>query len=131
MNRTLELRAVNFSPEATARLNRLKNKTKVTPNLLCRVGFCMSLEEAGVPQSEQYPTGVRIINRPTLTGRYDSLFVALLRQRLFEDGLEWEHAPEQFHAHMNRGVMLLNARVSSMEDLLGALPADGQAALPL
>ena len=132
MNRDLKTRKVNFSPEADARLKRLKSKTSITPNLLCRVGYCMSLEEPGLPIPDQYPAGVRDINRYTLTGPYDSLFVALLRQRMHEDGLDWSEASSQFHAHMNRGVMLLNARVGSMEQLLGAIPgATAQGDLPL
>ncbi len=132
MNRDLDTRKVNFSPEADARLKRLKSKTSITPNLLCRVGYCMSLEEPGVPVPEQYPTGQRDINRYTLTGPYDSILVALLRQRLHEDGLDWSEAPTQFHAHMNRGVMLMNARVGSVEQLLGMIPGGSdQGALPL
>jgi len=133
MSRDLDIRRVNFCPEADARLKRLKSNTSVTPNLLCRVGYCMSLEEDGLPLPDQYPPGDRNINRYTLTGPYDSLFVALLRQRMSEDGLDWdERAAEQFHGHMNRGVMLLNARVGSMEDLLGVIPTTAdQAELPL
>lgn len=132
MSRDLDARQVKFSPEADARLKRLKAKTGITPNLLCRVGFCMSLEEPGTPQSDQYPPGDRVINRYTLTGPYDALFVALLRQRMFEDGLGWDEASEQFRAHMNRGVLLLNARVGSTEDLLAAIPGvSEQETLPL
>lgn len=124
MSRPLECGTVAFSPEADARLRRLKGATQITPNLLCRVGFCMSLAEGGVPDLAHYPSHVdsRKIARSTLTGPYDKLFVALLRQRMQEDGLEWDAAPEQFKAHMNRGVLLLNARVRSTEELLAVIP---------
>ncbi|MBT3223399.1 MAG: DndE family protein, partial [Proteobacteria bacterium] len=76
-------------------------------------------EEPNPPIPEQYPPGNRDINRYTLTGEYDDLFVALLRQRLLEDELDWEtHATEQFACHMNRGVLLLSARGSTLPDLL-------------
>ena len=119
MSSELDVRRVNFSPEADARLKRLKGRTGVTPNLLCRVGFCLSLEEQGVPSPLHYPSGPRDINRYTLTGPFDSLFVALLRQRLHEDGLTWEDSAVQFHAHMNRGVLLLGTRATDLPELMG------------
>ena len=114
----LDVRRVNFCPDADIRLKRLKGQTGVTPNLLCRVGFCMSLDEKShLP--DQYPPGSRDINRETLLGDYDDLFVGLLKQRLYRDELNWdEHASEQFNAHMNRGVLLLDARVDSLAELL-------------
>ncbi len=116
----LDVRRVNFSPEADARLKRLKGQTGVTPNLLCRIGFCMSLEEPSPPNPHHYPTGQREINRYTLTGEYDDLFVALLRQRMHEQGLSWESAAAaQFASHMNRGVLLLAARCTRVADLIG------------
>ena len=118
MSRLLS-RRVTFSPEADARLKRLKGQTGVTPNLLCRIGFCMSLSERSPPNPNHYPPGDRQINRYTLLGEFDELFVALLRQRLFEDELDWsEHGDEQFSAHMNRGVLLIAARTNTLGDLL-------------
>ena len=115
----LSTRRVNFCPEADARLKRLKGLTGLTPNIICRVGFCLSLEEPAVPDPEHYPPGSRDINRYTLTGEFDDLMVALLTQRLFEDELDWgEHAENQFAAHMNRGALLVSARVRSLPDLL-------------
>ena len=119
----LDSRRVNFCPEADARLKRLKGLTGVTPNLLCRVGFCLSLEERAVPEVSHYPAGTRDINRYTLTGEYDDLFVALLRQRLHGDNLDWtEHAVDQFAAHMNRGVLLLAARAPDLADMMRLTP---------
>ena len=114
----LNVRRVNFCPEADTRLKMLKGRTGVTPNLLCRVGFCMSLEEPSIPQEEHYPPGPREINRYTLMGEYDDILVALLRQRLAEDRLLWDgRASEQFAALMNRGVLLLAARVHALSDM--------------
>ncbi len=115
----LSTRRVNFCPEADARLKRLKGLTGLTPNIICRVGFCLSLEEPAVPAPEHYPPGNRDINRYTLTGEFDDLMLALLTQRLSEDELNWEeHAEGQFAAHMNRGALLVSARVRSLGDLL-------------
>ena len=119
----LDVRRVNFSPEADARMKRLKGATGVTPNLLCRVGFCLSLEEPSAPVPGQYPPGPRDINRYTLTGEYDDLFVSLLRQCMHDQNLDWDtEASEQFTAHMNRGVLLLAPRVKSLSDLMELCP---------
>ncbi|MCI0488178.1 MAG: DndE family protein [Blastocatellia bacterium] len=60
----------------------------------------------------------REFNRYTLTGQWDSLFFALLRERLAQDGLDPEADLElQFKAHLSRGVLLLYQRLKSMADL--------------
>lgn len=113
----LSIRRVRFCVEADNRLKQLKSKTGITPNLLCRIGFCLSLEEPGVPNPDRYPEGPRDINRQTLMGQYDEVFEALLKQRVHEDGLAQDCLDEQFHAHMNRGVILLSSRVRNLTDL--------------
>lgn len=117
----LSVRRVNFSKEADTRMKRLKGQTGVTPNLFCRIGFCMSLEDPTPVVASHHPPGPRDINRYTLTGDFDSVMVALLRQRLAEDGLDWdEHASEQFRLHMNRGVHLVAMRATSIHELMTA-----------
>lgn len=120
----LHVKRLRFSREPDTWLRVLKTRTGVTPNLLCRLGFCLSLEEPAVPQPEQYPEdSEREINRYTLLGEFDVLFTALLRQRLNRDNLSPDQMDEQFRAHMNRGVMLLSRRIRSLSDLMKLLPA--------
>ena len=116
----LRLRRIRFSKEADNWLKVLKSRTGVTPNILCRIGFALSLDEPGLPCPESYPEDSdREINRYTLLGEYDTTYVALLRQRLINDGThEDTDLDAQFRAHMNRGVILLAARVKSLQDLL-------------
>jgi DNA sulfur modification protein DndE len=121
----MRLNRLRFCEEADQRLRFLKSRTKITPNLLCRVGFCLSLNEPGVPDSAHYPEdSQREINRYTLTGQYDVLFLALLRERCVRDGLptSGQKFEEQFRAHMNRGVLLLFQRVKSLPDLCRLVP---------
>lgn len=101
------------------KLRVLKMRTGLTPNLLCRMGFCLSLSEPGVPDVRLYSdTQAREFNRYTLTGQYDLFFFSLLRERLAEDGLDAETLLEpQFKAHLSRGVGLLYQRVKNMEDV--------------
>ena len=114
------------------KLRVLKMRTGLTPNLLCRMGFCLSLSEPGVPDVQLYSdTQAREFNRYTLTGQYDLFFFSLLRERLLEDGLDHEELLEpQFKAHLSRGVGLLYQRVKSLEDI-ASLTVESQSRDPL
>ena len=125
---TLSARRLRFCQEADNWLRVLRSRTGVTPNILCRMGFTLSLDEPGLPNPDMYPEdSAREINRYTLLGEYDATYVALLRQRMSDDAKangasNGEHDIDaQFRAHMNRGVMLLAARVKSLPDLLAEL----------
>lgn len=109
------------------KLRVLKMRTGLTPNLLCRMGFCLSLSEPGIPDIALYSDNqAREFNRYTLTGQYDMLFFSLLRERLTEDGLSPEAKIEsQFKAHLSRGVGLLYQRVKNVEDI-ASLVAESQ-----
>ena len=116
----MNLSRIRFCDEADQRLRNLKARTTLSANLLCRIGFSLSLAEPTIPDPTLYPeNSSREIERGTLTGRYDPLFVALLRQRCLNDGLPIEGAgfEDQFRAHMNRGVLLLHQQVKSLPDL--------------
>ena len=114
----LTLQRIPFVAHADNRLRMLKARTGITPNILCRIGFCLSLDEPGIPASpEEDADGGREINRYTLLGEYDLAFVTLLRTRLAEDGDEPTDLDAAFVAHMNRGVELLAPRLKSLADL--------------
>lgn len=116
----MNLSRLRFCEEADQRLRHLKARTSLSANLLCRIGFSLSLAEPTIPDPAQYPEDShREIERGTLTGRYDELFVAMLRQRCLGDGLPTEGAAfeAQFRAHMNRGVLLMYQQVKSLPDL--------------
>ncbi len=110
---------IYVSDEVDQRLRLLKTRTGLTPNLLCRLGFFLSLTEAIIPDPQLYADGqVREFNRYTLTGQWDAFFFALLRERLVQDGLNAEADLEAyFKAHLSRGVMMLYKRLKSLEDL--------------
>ena len=115
----LTLRRVRFSKEADSWLKVLKSRTGITPNLLCRMAFCLSLNERGRPDSEKYPEdSEREINRYTLLGEYDAAFVALARQRMLEDKDEGRvELDDYFRAHLHRGILLLATRLKGLSDL--------------
>lgn len=115
----MKLTRLRVCQEVDQRLMNLKARTGLTPNLLCRIGFCLSLNDSSVPDPAAYPPDSdRELNRYTLTGEWDSLFVALLRERCAYDGLDLQTALEdQFRAHVNRGVLMLYNRVKHLGDL--------------
>jgi DNA sulfur modification protein DndE len=114
----LLLKRIRFSKEADNWLRTLKSRTGITPNLLCRLGFCLSLEEPGLVSSDRYPEDSdREINRFTLLGEYDAVFVGLLRQRLARDRDFVDSLDGPFRAHMHRGIILLAGRLKGLSDL--------------
>jgi DNA sulfur modification protein DndE len=106
--------------EVDQRLRLLKTRTGLTPNLLCRLGFCLSLTEPIVPDPELYAEGqAREFNRYTLTGQWDMFFFAMLKERrLTQDGSDPEADLEaNFKAHLSRGINMLYQRLERLEDL--------------
>ncbi len=113
----MKLNKVRLTKESSNRLRFLAAKTGMTPNLLCRMGFCLSLAEPSVPNPDDYSEEDREFNRYTLLGEYDPLFVALLKQRCHQDGVDLSRLADYFRAHTSRGIVLLQGRVRSILDI--------------
>lgn len=121
----MQLSEMHFSEEASKKLSQMKGRTGLTPNILARIGFCLSLENPGQPDLSDYDgTGYVNIKRHVLTGYYDPLFVALIRERCHQDNVPETEIAEQFKAHMNRGVLLLHKKLKSLDGLLLTLPPE-------
>jgi DNA sulfur modification protein DndE len=116
---------IRISKSATVRLSMLKGRTGLTPNILCRIGFCLSLSDPSTPNPGEYDENGQEFNRYTLTGEWDRFFIALLKERLLKDGLEIEkNLLPQFKAHLNRGAIALFDKVKDLGDLYELLPSD-------
>jgi DNA sulfur modification protein DndE len=113
----VQLNKIKLTTDSSERLKQLKAKTGLTPNILCRIGFCLSLKDSAVPDPEKYPEEDREFNRYTLLGEWDSFYVALLRQRLAVDGATDHPEEAYFRAHLNRGIYTLSRIVRSVADL--------------
>lgn len=113
----LTLQRIPFTEDTDNRLRMLKGRTGITPNILCRIGFCLSLEEPGIPLDlpDNFKTG-REINRYTLLGKYDIIFIALLKTRIMRDQLPLTVIDDMFLAHINRGIEILSAKIKSVGD---------------
>ena len=115
----MKLTRLRVCQEVDQRLISLKAKTGLNPNLLCRIGFCLSLNDPRIPNPDDYPPDSdREINRYTLTGEWDDYFVALLKERCAYDKLDLDNDLEdQFRAHINRGVLMMYLHVKHLGDL--------------
>lgn len=114
---------VRISSQATVRLSILKGRTGLTPNILCRIGLCLSLSEPSIPDPEKYDDDGQEFNRYTLTGELDVLIFALIKERLIKDGLNpVEDLITQFKAHLNRGAISLFDKVKYLGDIYELLP---------
>lgn len=114
---------LRLSEDLTYRLRHLKGRTGLTPNLICRIGFCLSLGEPRTPNPDRYDESGPELNRTTLLGEWDGLYEALLYDRLLEDGLEpEEHFLPQLRAHMNRGADMACDRIKDLSDVFSLVP---------
>ncbi len=123
----MKLNRLRISEQVSRYLSILKGRTGLTPNILCRIGFCLSLNDPTTPSFDDFPTDTeKEIDRHTLTGPWDRLFVALIKERCYQDNLSLndETLAAQFRAHVNRGVLLLYKRVRTLNDLAQLMPKD-------
>lgn len=116
----LTLQRIPFTKDADTRMRMLKGRTGVTPNHFCRIGFCMSLDEPGLPEApDRTAEQGREINRFTLLGEYDTAIVSLLKVWMRNNDLDatTDNLNECFIAHMNRGIDLMASRIKTLVDL--------------
>lgn len=123
----MKLSQIRFSTRADIELKALKARLGITPNVLCRLGFCLSAEDPAALNPSAFPSDSdRIIDRHVLLGPYDALLVAMMRERIAADQLnpaDDELLADHFRAHVHRGVHLLFKRVKSPADFAQLVPA--------
>ncbi|QLG62016.1 DNA sulfur modification protein DndE [Halorarum salinum] len=118
-----EFNRVQIGSDATTRLRMLKGDTQITPNFLCRIGLCYSLNEPRPPNPAQYDSDGQTFNRYTLLGEHDALYMAMLKERLLQEGLDPEEDLEdQFVAHLNRGVIRVFGNIDNLDDFYNLIP---------
>lgn len=118
---------LRISTDATSKLRYLRQRTGLTPNLLCRMAIMVSMEEGSLGQMPMPDEGGSEFNAYTLTGEYGALFAALLRW--VEEGAAPD-APlsngellNRLRGHIHRGVGILSVRMKSPADVLRLVPA--------
>jgi DNA sulfur modification protein DndE len=117
---------LKISADATSKLRYLRQRTGLTPNLLCRMAIMVSLEEGplgGLPVPDEDGSE---FNAYTLTGEYSALIAALLRW--VEEGpspetpLINDEMLARLRGHIHRGVGTLSVRTKSPADILRLVP---------
>lgn len=112
---------LRISADASSRLRSLRQRTGLTPNLLCRIAVMLSLEEGAVGESPAPDEGGQEFNAYTLTGDYNGLIAALIR--FVEEGEEGygtladEEIVDRLRAHIHRGVGTLAVRAKCPADV--------------
>ena len=103
---------------STQLLKTLKFRTGLTHQYLCRIAFCLSLAEPGEIDPATYDEKGLEFNRYTLTGEWDALFLAYLREWIVANAPESEHGETAWaRAHINRGLTILPRRVRTLADV--------------
>lgn len=122
---------LKISGEAASKLRFLRQRTGLTPNLLCRIALMSSLEQGPLRDAQLPDEDGSEFNAYTLTGEYGALFAGMLR--FVEEGT----APGRelgddvlvglMRAHIHRGVGTLSVRAKSSLDLLRMIPGEAVA----
>ena len=114
---------LHVSSKSTKYLPFLKMKTGLTPNIVCRMGLCLSIAEPSIPDTKMDDDKGQEFSRYTLLGEWDPFFISILRERLIHDKLDPEKdLLVQFKAHLNRGIMMLQTRIKDLSDIHDLLP---------
>ncbi len=106
--------------DAENKLKYLSQHTRLTRNLLLRVGFCLSLNEKSNIDPARYSEDGQELNRYTLTGEYDIGYISILKEWLCERNIQAndDKMEDYFRAHLNRGAMILATRTRSLMDIV-------------
>lgn len=112
---------LKISKDATSRLRSLKQRTHLTPNLLCRYALMQSLEDGPLGDIPLPDQDGQEFNAYTLTGELTELLLALVRsveEQSTQHALADEDIMARMRGHIHRGIGSLSVRVKSPSDLL-------------
>jgi DNA sulfur modification protein DndE len=89
------------------KLKNLQASTGLTWNILSRISVGLSLRIPSIPDQVDDKNGVEI-HRNAMTGEYDYIYKALIRQHSKRNLPDEEYFPDLFNAHLERGIQLLD-----------------------
>ena len=120
-----ELNRVRIDGSVSYKLQNLGRATGMTPNYIARIGLTYSLGEQQPQSLDEYDTDGKEFNRYTLLGDNDSLYIALVKKRMLNEGHDPdEELEDYFLAHLNRGIETLSGRISDLTDLYDLMPGE-------
>lgn len=120
----MSMESFKVSEQAKSQLIQLKRKTGIEHwNVLCRWAFCFSLAEKTVPPDENIVTDSNVeLTWRTFGGTEHEIYYALLKQRVFNDGLDVDEKTlsKYFKLHLHRGISYLagNKSIDTIFDLV-------------
>lgn len=118
---------IRLSIRSQSHLGLIKSRTGIPSNVLARFGLCLSLNDASIPNPDMYDEKGMELLPHILFGKNETIFAAMLAQRLNDDGLRYDaYADRMMRAHVNRGAGMLFPRIDRLEDF-GRLLEIGQA----
>lgn len=98
---------IRISKSASDQLKLLKQRSGLTPNILCRIALMLSIKRGVRLQHRTSDLGGLEFNLPTLFGEYTMLYECLLRQAYGKLGAK--DAELLLAGHIDDGVMVLKA----------------------
>lgn len=122
---------LKISGDAASKIRFLRQRTGLTPNLLCRLALMSSLEQGPLRDTQPPDEEGLEFNAYTLTGEYGALFAGMLR--FVEEGespareLDDAELVALMRCHIHRGVGTLSVRAKSSLDLLRMVPEEAVA----
>lgn len=118
----MKFKRITISEKSTYKCRTLKNKTGLTPNIICRIAFTLSLSEKNIPSLDlYYEESGQEINRYTFLGEYELLLLALYLQWCIDNSITQKDYYQYLIAHLNRGVELISNRVKGLEDFVNLI----------
>jgi DNA sulfur modification protein DndE len=120
----MKFNKIILSEDVTKKLQILKSKTGLTPNILCRFGLLLSLRDNTMAEPSLYKQDGQEIYRHILFGDQELIYITILLQKAATFRIENKNDKENIEflrANINRGGDLLYNRLSrttSLKDLL-------------
>lgn len=116
----MQITKLKISEDASSKLRSLRNKTSLTPNLLCRMALATSLEMGALRTDEIGSANERgqEFNAYTLFGADQAVLISMMRLVEFDGKLEKSPADaiSRICGHIDRGVSQLAVRIKSPAD---------------
>ena len=122
----LKFSRIRVSSRSTHAFGMLKSSTGLTPNILARFCICLSIKQRGIPNPDEYNKDGAELAPAVLFGEHEPVYLALVINRLKQDGLDPEHyLDEMTRAHLNRGAIGLRQRIDGLSDFYDLIKEEG------
>jgi len=113
----LKFSRVVVSTQTTKNLGIMKTRTGLTPNILLRFAFCMSIKDPSIPNPDEFNQEGSMLTSNVIFGEHEPIYLALMLNRLKHDKLGPElYLHKMTRAHLNRGTIALRPRINDLSD---------------